>query len=59
MALACLVALEAVFVSTLLLAHLTVPSQLRQALRLNAIADRLRREEAMFWHGDTLVVAVS
>jgi hypothetical protein len=40
------VALEAVLVAALLLAHLAVPSQLLQALGLDAIRDPLGGEEA-------------
>lgn len=49
--LARLVALEAVLVTTLLLAHFAVPSKLRKTLRLDTVADCLRRQEAVFWHG--------
>ena len=52
-------ALEAVLVSTLLLAHLAVPSELAQALRLDAIPDRLWGEETVLRHNDVLSLAVS
>ena len=41
------VALEAVLVAALLLAHLAVPAQLLQALGLDAVGDGLGREEPL------------
>lgn len=38
--------LEPILVATLLLAHLAIPSQLLEALGLDAIGDGLGREEA-------------
>lgn len=49
-ALASLVALESVFISTLLLAHLAVPPELLQPLGLDAVADRLGRQEPVLRH---------
>ena len=44
------VALEPVLVAALLLAHLAVPPQLLQALRLDPVRDRLRRQELVLPH---------
>ena len=45
-----LVALEAVLVAALLLAHLAVPPQLLQAFGFYAVRNRLWRHETMLWH---------
>lgn len=50
MPLACLVALEPVLVSTLLLAHFAIPAKLAQTFRLDSVADSLGRQEAVFRH---------
>ena len=44
------VTLEAVLISTLLLAHLTVPAKLLKADRLLPIADSLGRHKVVLWH---------
>ena len=44
-------ALEAVLIAALLLAHLAVPFELLQALGLDAVGDSLRRQKLILAHG--------